>query len=134
MKELFIDTSFLLSLANKDDKYHKEGKHLFKQLKKNTNQRYIISDYVIDEFLTLISRMVNMKLANIWGEYLFQEKWFDICYTSSRIVHDAWSVFKKEIDERSPLSFTDCIIVAFCSSRKINNIITFDDRLKNYLD
>lgn len=132
MKELFIDTSFLLSLANKDDKYHKEGMDLFNQFKKNTNQRYLISDYVIDEFLTLISRMVNMELAIIWGEYLFQEKWFDIYYSSSIIVQDAWSIFKKEIGERSPLSFTDSTILSICSLRKINDIITFDNRLKNY--
>ncbi len=133
MKELFMDTSFLLSLANKDDKYHKEGMELFKQFKKDTNQRYIISDYVIDEFLTLISRVVDMKLACKWGDYLFQEKWFDVIYSSPRTVQDAWSVFKKEMGERSPLSFTDCTIVAFCLLRKINVIITFDDRLRNYL-
>ena len=73
-----------------------------------------------------------MELAIIWGEYLFQEKWFDIYYSSSIIVQDAWSIFKKETGERSPLSFTDCTILSICSLRKINDIITFDNRLKNY--
>ena len=133
MKESFIDTSFLLALANRDDKYHKKGMELFNHFKKNTNHRYLISDYVIDEFLTLVSRMVYMKLANTWGDYLFQEGWFDIHYTSSSMVKDAWKIFKKEVDERHPLSFTDCTIVAQCSIRRITDIITFDDRLKNYL-
>ena len=132
MREYFIDTSFIVSLANKDDKYHNDGQTIFLELAGNDKIRFLISDYVIDEFLTLIARKVSITKSIEWGNYLFQEKWFDLIYTPSTIVSDAWEIYKKEKNVRNPLSFTDATIVAFCKLRKVDEILTFDVRMKNY--
>jgi uncharacterized protein len=133
VKEFFIDTSFILSLANKDDKYHSEGLSIYRKFIGEDKIRFLISDYVIDEFLTLIAKTIHISKSIEWGEYLFKEKWFNLVYTSNTIFLEAWNIYQKEKGERQPLSFTDATILSHCKSRKIDVILSFDNRLKNYI-
>jgi predicted nucleic acid-binding protein len=133
MKEYFIDTSYLVALANTDDRYHQQSMESFSQFVGDENARFWISDYIVDEFLTLVARRLGMKESIEWGEHLFQERWFNLVFLSSSVIKEAWEIYQHEKEEHHPLSFTNCTIIAHCKLMKIEEILTFDDRLVRYL-
>jgi len=53
MRQIFADTSFLVSFYNQQDSNHKKATSIAKSLE-GQNILWIISDYIFDEFLTVL--------------------------------------------------------------------------------
>lgn len=128
----FIDTSFLIALASKDDKYHKDAVKLFSSFKNNESIVLITSDYVIDEFLLLIMKIQNMKKAIQWSKTFMDEIFCSIYYCNDYIFKSAMNIFQSELDERKPLTLTDAVVFISSNNLSCEEILTFDKRLKNY--
>lgn len=122
----------MVGLANPKDKYHKESNELFEKLSDAGNSELFISDYVIDEFLNIILKGRSIKDAIEWGKIIFSEEIANIIYCNQKINKSAWELFQQEKNERKPLNFTDCIVYIKSKLLKCDEILTFDQRLKNY--
>ena len=128
----FIDTSFMVGLANSRDKYHEKANKLLKNISYEENSELYLSDYVIDEFLSIILKGRSIKDALEWGKFIFSEEIANIIYGNKQIISSAWVLFQQEKDERKPLNFTDCIVYIKSKLLKCDEILTFDTKLKTY--
>ncbi|MHA2100706.1 MAG: type II toxin-antitoxin system VapC family toxin [Candidatus Kariarchaeaceae archaeon] len=132
MAHLMIDTSFLVALSNEKDKFHSEALLMFKEIENDNSIRLSISDYVIDEFINITMKLYGIEEAISWGKILFEENFASIIFTNENILASAWKTFQKEIGERKPMNITDCVIAVCGSMLKCDEILTYDERLKNY--
>ncbi|MCY3414532.1 MAG: type II toxin-antitoxin system VapC family toxin [Candidatus Heimdallarchaeota archaeon] len=128
----FIDTSFMVGLANPKDKYHKEANDIFEKISENSNSEVFISDYVIDEFLNIVLKGRTIQDVIDWGSILFSEELANIVYSNQAIIKSAWELLQDEKSERKPLNFTDCVVLIKNKLLRCDEILTFDDRLKNF--
>lgn len=132
MVHYILDTSFLVALSNEKDKYHSDALIKFKEFENDDNLVRSISDYVIDEFISITMKFLGIDEAISWGKILFEQEFANIIFTNENILKSAWEILQKEKGERKPMNLTDCV-VAICSSLlKCDEILTFDKRLKNY--
>ena len=70
---VFLDTSFVLALKNKDDKYHSQAQMWMKRFLKNEFGKIYTSSFVFDELATLIMvRLNNLEFAQKVCNYLLQ--------------------------------------------------------------
>jgi predicted nucleic acid-binding protein len=133
---IFVDTGFFIGLYNEKDKYHSKSLKIYQKFKENHYGKIYTSTYVINELLTYLQRKKNMKFANYLADlWIRQEKGF------AKILEVDYSQFKKttelfikQINERKPLSFTDCSNVILCEANSISKIASFDMQFKKYLN
>ena len=70
----FVDTSALLSTLYKKDAKHKQAKAISKELEKDRRKIPVITDYILDETLTLLKDRVGYKEAVRFGNLVFSGK------------------------------------------------------------
>jgi predicted nucleic acid-binding protein len=91
------------------------------------------SDYVIDEFLNITLKLSGIVQALKWGELLFSEELVHIVYANKQIITSSWDIFQSEVNERKLMNITDCVVYFVSNSLNCDEILTFDQRLKNYI-
>lgn len=121
---ILIDSNVLIAFANKDDIHHKKAVKIIGEIAADKSQG-IITDYVFDEVMSVISRKSDKKKATDLGNLILDSEFF-IYYTDKNLFFDAWKIFKQE----NFFSFTDCTLLAFMNTFKIQNIATFDKEFK----
>lgn len=128
----FIDTSFFVAIANPRDKYSKQAKKQLTKIAKTDSNILTTSDYVIDEFLHILMRIEGMGEAIRWSKEIIDNEFCNILYCNKSIFTEALFIFRKEKNERKPMTFTDCVVYSSKERLLCDEILTFDDRLKNY--
>ena len=124
---VFLDTGFILALANDTDQYHKTALKLSELMENNEFGSVFTSDYVFDETVTLaMVRKNHLKAVEI-GDFLLDSK-IEILAISQTNFDNAWKLFK----ERKNLSFTDCTIIKIMDENNIKNLATFDKEFKQF--
>lgn len=134
MKKYFLDTSFLVAFSYDKDKYHEIARKVMKDIEEEKTSVLFTSDYVIDEFLNITIRLSGINQSIKWGQILFPENFTRILYTNKSIISSAWNIFQNEKNERKPMNLTDCIVYVGCKSLSCDELLTYDERLKNYRD
>ena len=81
----FLDTGFLIALANKDDKYHNLTADRFSAITDTDDFIFVTSDHVVSEFLSFIERKVTYVEAINWGVEFFEGKLFEIIVSNEQI-------------------------------------------------
>ena len=61
-KMIFLDTSFIISYYNKEDINNTRAVNLMKKMSENKDKFFVISDYVFDEFATILSQKIKNKI------------------------------------------------------------------------
>jgi predicted nucleic acid-binding protein len=128
----FIDTSFFVAIANPKDKYYKQATRQLKKIAKEDDNILTTSDYVVDEFLHIVMRIEGMEEAIKWSKEIIDNKFCNIMYCNKSIFTEALLIFRKERNERKPMTITDCVVYTSQERLSCDEILTFDDRLKNY--
>jgi len=122
---VFVDTGIFVALRNADDEFHTRSKELMKRALKGEFGRIYTSDYVIDEAITTaLVRTGRHDLAVDIGEFIIKSPRITKLWTTKDVFVDAWEKFKKYKDK--PLSFSDCVSLAFMKKNKIQQIMSFD--------
>jgi len=132
MQHYFVDTSFIIGIYNTQDKFHKEASTILKDEVSDHEILLFTSDYVVDEFLSYTTKKIGINRAISYGEKIFENKIWNIHYSTQNLIETAWNTFKNERNERKPLNFTDCVILANAELLNVEKLLTFDNRLSNY--
>ena len=126
---ILIDTNFFVALFNSRDKNHQRAKVLLKELRNASWGSRIITDYVIDETVTMLwVQTHSKKLVNdFYNKIVLNKKFSKIEKITSDDIDKTWELWNKYAEyPKRPLSFTDCSIVAIIERMQIANVLTFD--------
>lgn len=123
MRQIFADTSFLVSFYNQQDSNHKKATSIAKSLE-GQNILWIISDYIFDEFLTVLLVRKSKRFAIEIGQAIFDDANIKIVKIEENIFKEAWRVFCK--NKNQPWSFTDSTSYVLIKKLKIAESVSFD--------
>ncbi len=126
--EFFADTSFLVALYNKKDKNHLQAKRLFSELE--SQSRYVISDYIFDEILTVVLVRSGKYLSVQAGEKILADDRIHIVQVDEAVFEKSWLVYRIFKDKR--WSFTDCTSYVLMKNLSIHAGVSFDEHFKQF--
>jgi len=116
---LFIDSSFIIALADEDDQYHKVAKELVKI----TAGEKVISDLILSESTTGVASRLGSEAGTKVFETLMYDSSTRVVFLNKRLCERSLHLFLK-YGQR--LSFADTISVRIMYDRKIKSIVSFD--------
>ena len=123
MKVLFADTSGWMACADKHDPVHKNALAARNDWLRSGGT-LLVTDYVVDETLTLLRMRLGLPAAKIWWESVAASARVRIQYLSGDVLESARAQFFRFRDKT--YSFTDCTSFAVMKAEKINKALTTD--------
>lgn len=121
---VFIDTSAIIALFDKDDENHLKARTLLETIRKN-RIKLLISDYVLDESITTALSRIGHDAAVKVGDFILTSSIIEFIWLDKPLKMKAWDYFKKHADKI--YSFTDCSSFTLMNDLKINDFFAFDD-------
>lgn len=121
MKEIFVDTSALLSILNQDDQDYEASLRIWLRLAEEHAQ-LVTSNYVLVETLALIQNRLGMTAIQDFVDRfqpLLRVIWIDDA------LHEAAMLLLLTANQRR-LSLVDCASFAICRQRQIEQVFAFD--------
>jgi predicted nucleic acid-binding protein len=116
---IFLDSSFIIALADIDDQFHERAVKVLPTLE---SQR-MISDLVISESVTAVGARLGSKAARDVFENLTYDSATKAVYSGRRLYERAMLVY---IKYDGNLSFPDSVTVRLMYDQKIKEIVSFD--------
>ena len=102
--KLLADTSALLALVMRNDQYHREAAGF---LKKNPRMRFVLTDLILVEVITLVrARSDSAKAAAVAGD-LLRSRRYEVIFVDADLMSGGLNQLVRFSDKR--LSLTDCI-------------------------
>ncbi len=129
---IFLDTSFLIAFFNKKDKNFDYAREIIKvSLEKDNTIKFIVSDYVFDELITLLkSKKIPVSTIGKIGNTILSSRIFKMIIIKEDIFKSTWSVCKKYTDKS--WSFTDISCFCLMDEYGINYYLSFDKHFSQY--
>lgn len=122
---VLIDANVLYAYTNTKDVHYQESVVLMKKIIGGLYGVPIITDYLFDEIVSVVSRKNTREKAKLMGEYLLSSQ-FRLIAINSELFKRSWKLFISH----NEFSFTDCTNIAVLQTFKIDNIATFDKSFK----
>ncbi len=122
---ILIDANILYAYTNVRDAHHQESITLMKKIIGGLYGIPIITDYLFDEIVSVVSRKNDREKAKMLGEYLLTSQ-FRFVQINKELFKNSWNIFTS----REHFSFTDCTNIAVLQTFKIEHIATFDKEFK----
>jgi len=116
---LFIDSSYVIALADEDDQYHKVAKELVKV----TGGEKVISDLILSESITGVGSRLGSEAGSKVFETLLYDRSTNVVFLNKRLCERSLHLYLKY---GRRLSFADTISVRIMYDRKIKSIVSFD--------
>lgn len=125
----FVDTSALSALLLPEDRNHDFA---LGWLEKNRDEKFITTDYILDELYTVLLVRSKNKRWTIDTIYSFKNTdWIEkIVFVTQEDYYQAEQVFLNYVDKE--WSFTDCICKVVMERLNINQIFAFDDHFNQF--
>lgn len=123
MRRIFTDTSFLVSFYNRSDKNHKNSRNIAKALE-GESILWVISDYIFDEFLTVLMVRMNKRFAAKVGAMILDDPNISLVKIDEEVFRQSWHVFCK--NEERAWSFTDSTSYILIKKLAITEAVSFD--------
>ncbi len=127
----FLDSCFFVALLNTRDEKHEDAKKLLQELKKAEYGSLLTTDYVVDEVLTTVWGHTHRKDLVITAYQVTCQKPEFVQFKKLQDQHFgiSWRKWEQLAEwPNKPLSFTDCTILAYMESQKIDFLVTFDSQ------
>jgi uncharacterized protein len=118
---IFVDCAAFLGRYLVRDPYHVAA---LKQWDDLRNERFLTSNHVLAEALTLMARRAGYKFAAERAERIYFSEAFEIVSSTLQDEHEALRYFRKFADQQ--VSFVDCISFAIMKRERISTAFTFD--------
>lgn len=118
------DASYFVGLADREDRWHRDSV----RVKGSIPQRFIVSDLVLAEAVTIVGARLGGRQAQVLYQYFLDA--CDVVYTDEKFLEDAMA---SHLHYGGRLSVADCMSLAIMARRGIEEIVSFDadfDRVK----
>lgn len=120
MSEAFIDTAFLIALANLRDSFHDVAIDLSRRLK---GRKHVVTEAVLLEFGNALAKGNKVLAAAMIRETL-SAKDVHIIYMNPKLLDAALSLYETHTDKE--WSLVDCISFTVMRNRGITDALTAD--------
>ena len=129
---LFMDTSALIALEDRDDRNHSAALEYRERLRegKTPFRSLYTSNYIIDETLTLLRLHLGHRVAVSFGESVKSSKAVKVFWIDSESDAVAWKIFRAHEDE--DFSYTECASFALMEKEAISSAFAFDKHFEQY--
>ncbi len=126
-RETFIDTSgFYALLVKRDDMHEMAARVLDKAAKQRA--RFVTTDYVLDETVTLLCARGHAHLVAPFLESTLKSQACTIDWMNPDRFAQAAAILSKHLDQG--YSFTDCVSFATMKARSLRDALTKDEHFK----
>jgi uncharacterized protein len=116
---IFLDSSFIIALADLDDQFHEKAVSILPSL----GAQRVISGLVISESITAVGTRLGAKAARDVFENLLYDSGTKTIFGSKRLYERAMTIYTKY---GGRLSFPDSVTVRLMYDQKIKEIVSFD--------
>jgi predicted nucleic acid-binding protein len=90
----------------------------------------VTTDYVLDEYLTLLKTRGQARRVNLLGRQILEEVVCRIEWVTPNDVYKAWTIFESFRDKG--WSFTDCVSRAVMERLEITEAFAFDEHFREF--
>ena len=122
MRTFVVDTSAIYAYVYQGDVNYQRI-HAFIQ-QHGRNGRFLLSNYVFDETMTLLKSHFGAETAVRAGQMLRDSQLFQLVYLTAADEQATWDIFQRYLDKR--WSYTDCACLALLRRLGIQDAIAFD--------
>lgn len=122
MKELLVDTSALIALADADDRNHEVISRWFHS--QGQGVRLVVTDYVFDECMTLMKSRFGMAAAISFGRRIRDSRFCRYVHLTPQDEVATWQIFARYTDK--DWSYTDCSCLAVMRRLGIQDALATD--------
>ncbi len=127
-----MDSTVLVAISNKRDKHNDKAKKLLRAiLKDNPHPRIFVSDYIIDETISVVlSRTKNgqerlrMQIIELVDKIVYHSRFFRVIHVDEGIFSSALTHLRKE--KNIIVSLTDWTNAVIMKNHNIHEILSFD--------
>lgn len=126
MTELFVDTSAWMAIVDAKDANHQAATTFQNEI--GSNSRLVITNYILDELLTLVLMDLGYQHAveiKSKLDRLRQAGVLEVVWVDAGLADAAWSVFER-FNRDKRWSFTDCVSFAVMTALGIIEAFAFD--------
>jgi predicted nucleic acid-binding protein len=120
---LFGDSSAWLPFFDRSEPQHRALRQAFSDLARRRLVIYV-TDYILDETLTLILARAGHSTAVAGGDWLLHSEYVRLVQIDSDQWHLAWDMFRHYDDKR--FSFTDCTSFVVMQQYHLIDALTLD--------
>ena len=121
---IFLDTSAIYALADKEDENYKEAEELF-ALALSQEQQFLLHNYILAEVSALIQRRLGLEQTK---KFLKEAAQFHILWVDPPLHRLAENYFYKHATRK--LSFVDCTSFVVMRQQGITHAFAFDEDFK----
>ena len=123
---IFVDTGAWFAFCVPCDVDHVAAT----QFAKNNSERFVTTDYVLDELLTLLKARGEFERALRIGPELMAGNTARFELVQESDLKEAWTVYKRFRDKL--WSFTDCVSYAVMQRLDIKTAFAFDEHFRQF--
>jgi predicted nucleic acid-binding protein len=125
--EVFVDTSGLYALVEKNDAHHRAARHAVENLVRG-GRKLVLTDYIVDETITLSNARSGKRVAMRVLDLVEQSAGIRIEWVGSLRFEEATSFFRKHADHG--YSFTDCTSFIVMNELELTQALTTDKHFR----
>lgn len=126
-EKVFIDTSALVAYLRQRDDCHQKAVTIWEKLRSSPVD-FILTNYILAEFLTVIRQRVGVKAALEAGQLIKSSRLFIVIQASESLDERGWQIFKTLKSKN--VSFVDCVSFALMKKLRIKKAFAFDQHFK----
>lgn len=116
---IFVDSSWIIALADEDDQNHDRAVRLLPSL----DPKQMVSDLVLSESVSWVGAHLGYRSAQEVFENLFQNPSIKVLFLNKRLAQRSALTYAKY---RGKLSFADAVSVRLMQDGKVHEIASFD--------
>jgi len=122
--QYFVDTSAFYAAKDPSDQHHAQAVAFMERVRKNLSLRFVTSNFIVDETLTLVRMKLGHETAVRFGHQIRESRIVEVIHITEALEERAWQIFLKYSDKK--YSFTDCTSFAVMEGLSVWNAFTFD--------
>ncbi len=125
--EVFVDTSGLYALVEKNDAHHTRARRAVENLLR-AGRKLVLTDYIVDETTTLAKARSGKRVAMRVLDLLEQSAGIRIEWIGSSRFEETKTFFRKHADHG--YSFTDCTSFVVMNELELTEALTTDKHFR----
>lgn len=125
--EVFVDTSGLYALVEKNDAHHTRARRAVEKLLR-AGRKLVLTDYIVDETTTLAKARSGNRVAMRVLDLLEQSAGIRIEWIGSSRFEETKTFFRKHVDHG--YSFTDCTSFVIMNELELTEALTTDKHFR----